>query len=261
VRQSGTTSVDAPAVRPRTIQSVDRAAALLNEIADSVRPPSVAELAESCGLNRSTVWRLLDTLDRNGLVERDHVSQRYSVGHAFLRIAASAAYDPLVRRAHPVLERLALDTGEAVNLAIARRFDLVYVDQVDPPQIMAPSWLGRTVPLHATSSGKAFLAYLDEDERRALLAGRLERFTKTTVTDRRSLERELAEVRRDGYAICVGELEESLFGVSAAVLSGQGRPLAIVSVWGPEHRVPRGRLEEVGRLARAAAERVQELLR
>jgi DNA-binding IclR family transcriptional regulator len=261
VRQSATTSVDAPAARPRTIQSVDRAAALLNEIADSQRPPTVAELAETCGLNRSTTWRLLDTLDRHGLVERDPVSQRYTVGYAFLRIAASAAHDPVVRRARPVLEQLSLEAGETVNLAIAKRFDLVYVDQVDPPQIMAPNWLGRVVPLHATSSGKAFLAYLDEEERSALLGRRLERFTKTTITDRGALERELEAVRRDGYAISRGELEESLFGASAAVLAEQGRPLAVVSVWGPEHRVPRTRLPEVGRLTRAAAGQIEALLR
>ena len=261
MRQSSATSADAPAVRLRTIQSVDRAAALLKEIADSPRPPTVAELAATCGLNRSTTWRLLATLDSHGLVERDPVSQRYSVGFALLRVAAAADHDPVVRRAHPVLEQLALDTGEAVNLAIAKRFNLVYVDQVDPPQIMAPNWLGRTVPLHATSSGKAFLAHLDDAERRAVLGGRLERFTAATVTSRAALERELDGIRRDGYAVCVGELEESLFGVSAAVLTEQGRPLAIVSVWGPEHRVARGRLPEVGRQTHDAAERIKELLR
>ncbi len=255
------TSIDVPSSRPRTIQSVDRAAALLKEIADSPRPPTVAELAGICGLNRSTTWRLLATLDSHGLVERDPVSQRYSVGYAFLRIAAAAEHDPVVRRARPVLERLALDTGEAVNLAIVKRFNLVYVDQVDPPQIMAPSWLGRVVPLHATSSGKAFLAHLGEDERNAVLGDRLERFTTSTITDRRALERELEAVRRDGYAICVGELEESLFGASTAVLTEQGRPFAIVSVWGPEHRVARERLPEVGRLTHAAAEQIRELLR
>lgn len=255
------TSVDAPAGRPRTIQSVDRAAALLKEIADSPRPSTVAELAGVCGLNRSTTWRLLATLDSHGLVERDPVSHRYSVGYAFLRIAAAAEHDPVVHRAHPVLEQLALDTGEAVNLAIAKRFNLVYVDQVDPPQIMAPNWLGRTVPLHATSSGKAFLAHLGEEERNAVLGNRLERFTGTTITSRRALQCELEGVRRDGYAVCIGELEESLFGASAPVLSEQGRPLAVVSVWGPEHRVPRERLPEIGRLTRAAAEQIKVLLR
>src|SRR5947209_5025052 len=247
--------------RPRTIQSVDRAAMLIKAIADSRQPPTVLELAAACGLNRSTAWRLLATLDAHGLVERDPVSQRYSLGYSFLRLAAGMEPDPLVRQARPVLERLAGDTGEATNLAVVKRFRLVYVDQVDPPQIMAPNWFGRTVPLHATSTGKAYLAFMPRDEQDAALGGRLDRFTGTTITDRKTLDAELAEVRRTGFATCVGELEESLFGASAPVLSEQGRPVAIVSVWGTEHRLPRERLPEVGRRAVEAAAELKELLR
>jgi len=247
--------------RSRTIQSVDRAAALVKAIADARRPPTVVELAEECGLNRSTTWRLLATLDAHGLIERDPVTQRYKLGYTFLRIAAGADVDPLVRRARPVLEELTRDTGETANLAVVKRFELVYVDQVDPPQIMSPNWYGRVVPLHATSTGKAYLACLAPDERRAVLPDRLERFTATTITDRRRLAAELDAVRRDGYAVCVGELEESLFGASAAVLSEQGRPVAIVSVWGAEHRLPRERLPEVGRRVVEAADELKELLR
>jgi DNA-binding IclR family transcriptional regulator len=247
--------------RAKTIQSVDRAAALIKAIADSPHPPTVNELATSCGLNRSTTWRLLATLDGHGLIERDPVSQRYSLGYAFLRIAAGADVDPLVRRGRPVLEQLASDTGEATNLAVARRFSLVYVDQVDPPHVMAPNWHGRTVPLHATSTGKAYLAFLPTEEQEAVLPRRLDRYTATTVTDRRRLAQQLEAVRRDGYAVCVGELEESLFGASAPVLSEQGRPVAIVSVWGTEHRLPRERLPHVGRRAVEAADELKELLR
>jgi DNA-binding IclR family transcriptional regulator len=244
-----------------TIQSVDRAATLLKTIAASPRPPTVLELAAECGLNRSTAWRLLATLEQHGLVERDAVSQRYGVGYAALRLAAAAEHDSLVRRARPELERLALETEETVNLAVARRSNLVYVDQVDPPQIMAPNWLGRPLPLHATSTGKAFLAFLPADERDAILAQRLERFTRTTITSRRRLERELDDVRRAGYSVCAGELEESLFGVSAPVLDERGRPLAIVSVWGPEHRVPRRRLPDVGRRAARTAAAIEARLK
>ena len=247
--------------RAKTIQSVDRAAALIKAIADSPHSPTVNELATTCGLNRSTTWRLLATLDAHGLIERDPISQRYSLGYAFLRIAAGADVDPLVRRGRPVLEELARETGETTNLAVARRFSLVYVDQVDPPHVMAPNWFGRTVPLHATSTGKAYLAFLPEEEQEAVLPRRLERYTETTVTDRRRLGEELAAARRDGYAICVGELEESLFGASAPVLSEQGRPVAIVSVWATEHRLPRERLPEVGRQAVEAAGELKELLR
>ena len=121
----------------RTIQSVDRAAALLKAVAASRDPLSVVELAAQCGLNRSTAWRLLATLDSQGLVERDPVTQRYSVGYAIFQIAAAGDHDAFVRRAHPVLQGLANTTGETANLAVAKRFNLVYVDQVEPPQIMS----------------------------------------------------------------------------------------------------------------------------
>ncbi len=244
----------------RTIQSVDRAAALLKAVANSREPLTVAELAARCGLNRSTAWRLLATLDSQGLVERDPVTQRYSVGYAIFQIAAAGDHDALVRRAHPVLQLLANDTGETVNLAVAKRFNLVYVHQVEAPQIMSPNWLGRSVALHATSSGKAFLAWLPKEERDVLVPAKLERFTDTTLTQRRQLEVELETVRRNGYSICVGELEETLYGASAAVLNERERPVAIVSVWGPQHRIPAERLPEIGRKARAAAGEIKTLL-
>jgi DNA-binding IclR family transcriptional regulator len=245
----------------RTIQAVDRAAALLKAVADSRQPLTVVELAAATGLNRSTAWRLLATLDRHGLVERDPATQRYSVGYAVLQMAAGGDYDVLVRRARPAVERLANETGETASLAVAKRFDLVYIDQVEAPQIMSPNWLGRSAPLHATSSGKAFLAWLPHEERSALLTpARLKRYTPTTITTRPELEEELEAVRRDGYSICVGELEETLYGVSAAVLNQRERPVAIVTVWGPQHRMPRERLPEIGRRTMHAAGEIQALL-
>jgi len=245
----------------RTIQSVDRAAELLRAVSSSRRPRTLAELAAVTGLNRSTAWRLLATLDAHGLVEHDPVSQRYTVGYAIMEIAAAGDHDAIVRRARPAVERLANKTGETASLALAKRFDLVYVDQVEAPQVMAPNWLGRPAPLHATSSGKAFLAWLTREERTALLSSsRLKRYTPTTITRRAELEAELARDRERGYSICVGELEQNLWGVSSAVLDARDRPLAIVSVWGPEHRVGRARLPSIGEAAVLAAQEITRLL-
>jgi DNA-binding IclR family transcriptional regulator len=167
---------------------------------------------------------------------------------------------PLVRRARPVLEGLALETEETVNLAIAKRLDLFYVDQVQAPQIMAVNWQGRSVPLHATSAGKVFLAFLPEEERDALLARKLERYTRATVVNRRELRSELEIVRRDGYCVCVGELEEALVGVSAPVLDQRRRPIAVVSVWGTERRIRHASRPRLGRRAVRAANDIEALL-
>jgi DNA-binding IclR family transcriptional regulator len=239
------------------IQSVDRAVELLEAVAAATEPATGPALADACGLNRSTAWRILATLEHHGLVERDPETNRYRLGFAVLRLAAAAGHEPLVRLAHPLLRRLADATGETVNLAVARRLELVYADQVQARHVMAPNWLGHTVPLHATSTGKAFLAALPEHELEQL--ARLERFTATTITEPEALRAELAAVRARGFAVSHGELEEALWGVSAAALDSAGRPAAVLSVWGVETRV-RERLDELGAETARAARALAALL-
>jgi DNA-binding IclR family transcriptional regulator len=242
------------------IQAVDRAVVLLKAVAASSTPPTVLELARRCGINRATAWRLLRTLEHHGLVDRDPVTQRYTVGYATAQVAAAVSDDALIRRVRPLLTDLANRTGESVTLAVARRFNLVYVDQVEPPNMMAPNWLDKPLPLHATSGGKAFLAWLSRAERDAVLPGELQRYTERTVTGREELERELEEVRRTGYALCVQEYEDYSSGASAAVLNDRRAPIAIVNVWGPAPRNPLDRLHQVGREAAATAQAIHALL-
>jgi DNA-binding IclR family transcriptional regulator len=236
------------------VQSVQRAAALLEAIADSAEPRTAPELAELCALNRSTAWRILATLEEEGLVERE--AGRYSIGHAVARLAA-AATDALPRIARPHLEELAKRTGETVSLAVPRRLRLVYVDQVQAPHVMAADWLGRAVPLHATSTGKALLAFLPQDEIEAALTPSLQRFTDRTITDPAELRAELERTKRRGHAVSRGELETALWGASAPIRDREGRPVAVVSVWGAEGRLKsKGRLDELGRAAAGTADTV-----
>ncbi len=102
------------------VQSVERAVALLKATAAAPHPASVWELARTCGVNRSTAWRLLGTLEAQGLVERDPVTQRYTIGYEAIQVAGAAGYDGLARRVRPLLQRLAETAGESVTLAAAR---------------------------------------------------------------------------------------------------------------------------------------------
>jgi DNA-binding IclR family transcriptional regulator len=206
-----------------------------------------------------TAWRLLATLEAHGLVERDGATARYSVGYAAYQLATAEDHDALARRLRPLLDRTAEATGEIVTLAIAKRFGLVYVDQADPPGPASPDWTSRHIPLHATSSGKVFLAWLPDDERAAVLPATLERFTSHTIVDRAALDDELERVRRDGYASCLGEYDYSN-GVSAAVFDASHRPVAVVNIWGPSVRVTRARLPSLGRAALRTAHEMSLLL-
>lgn len=239
------------------VQSVDRAVTLLNAIsAGPQEGQSAAELAVACGLNRATAWRLLATLEHHAMVERDPLTNRYTIGFSVTRLATTAGVEGLVRRAHDVLERLCRDTGETVNMAVPHRGVLTYVDEVTPPMVLTARWVGHEVPIHATSAGKALLAWLPDDEVVAMLAGPLPAYTETTRTDGLALREELAQVRATGYSVSVGEMEPHLYGVAAPVLDPNDHPCAVVSIWGLKDRVPETRFEELGRQARRAAEEI-----
>jgi DNA-binding IclR family transcriptional regulator len=248
------------ASRRPPIQSVDRAVALLKAVAAAGRPATPAELAAACGLNRTTAWRLLSTLELHGLVEREPGGTRFTVGYGTVQLAAAVDSGALVRHARPALERLLAESDETVTLAVPRHFTLEYVDQLDPPPIPNADWRGQRLALHATSGGKAYLAWLTPDERAALLDRPLQRYTEQTVTDRRLLEADARQTFDRGYAICIGEYQPYSNGVAAPVLDDRGRPVALVSVWGPEQRIPVSRLDALGEQAIRAASAVQQRL-
>ena len=239
---------------PRTaavgVQSVERAIALLKAVAAEPEPATAAELAIRCGINRSTAWRLLNTLEDAGLVERDPLTQRYRVGYAAFQVASAADDDAIARRVRPILARVAAETGEIVTLAAARRFSLVYVDQADPPNMLSASWMGRPIPLHATSSGKVFLAWLPEQEREALLAGELEAYTARTITDHDAARAGAGrDPRGSDTAPAWASSSTSRTASSAAVLDRRMRPRRDRQHLGPSQRVTRSRLPALGRAA------------
>jgi DNA-binding IclR family transcriptional regulator len=126
--------------------------------------------------------------------------------------------------------------------------------------VMTANWLGRNVPLHASSSGKAWLAWLPPAEAATLMGSNLNRYTPTTIVDADELRAELAVIRNQGYGTCCGEFEPQLFGVSAPLLVG-GRPVAVVSIWGPSDRLTPDRFGELGSAAVAAAAEIGGVFR
>jgi DNA-binding IclR family transcriptional regulator len=248
--------------RASRVQSVDRALNLLDAVAAaSPRGATVTVLAAQCDLNRATAWRILGTLEDHGWVERDPSTNRYKVGVALIRMTTAAGHDGLVRRTRPILERVSEQTGETAALAIAGMHGVTYIGEVAPQSVLAVSWLAREVPLHATSTGKAFLAWLPQDEAIGMLEQPLPGFTDTTVTDPELLLAELTKTRVRGYAESAGEFEATLYGVSAPVPNAADpRPLAVFSIWGPVSRVPVTRFAELGPIAVEAAAEIRAVV-
>jgi DNA-binding IclR family transcriptional regulator len=231
---------------------------LLRAVASATGPAgSATALAEAVGLNRTTTWRILSTLEHEQLVRLDRETGWYTLGFGLLDLAGQAAGTSLAQSARRVLQRVAAQTGETASLAVMRDGALTYVTEAGAGSVVSAGWHGRSVALHATSTGKAFLAYCSDDEVRKLLTvtsrGRLPRYTDSTITSLSELTEALAQTRARGYGVCRGEFEASAWGVSAPVLNATGVPLAVVSIWGPSERLTDERFEALGEVAVDAA--------
>jgi DNA-binding IclR family transcriptional regulator len=218
---------------------VARAVGLLQQLAVLGRPASLAELAATFKLERSTAWRLLTTLEACGLVDRESSSDGFRVGYGAVAVAAAALSDgtALASRVQPELRRLCAASGETAAVSLVRGTRVMVVDQVNPPSVMSVSWIGREFPLHTSSPGKLVLASLDPGDLDRFLAQPLEALTERTITDPGKLRQELARVRASGVAASDQEFERGCVGFSAAVTDWAGRPAAHLSVTGPTFRM------------------------
>jgi len=247
--------------RAQRIQAVDRAIELLKAVAGAERPPTAGDLARGCGLNRTTAWRLLATLEEHGLVERD-AAQRYGIGYGTVALGQSPSGSAaLVRVARPALERLAEETGATVTLSVARQPGVVAIDQIDPPDAtLALNYLTKPLPPNATSNGKVFLASLHDEDLDEMLVTPLEQRTPATVTDPVRLREILDGVRREGYAVTIGELDVGVNGVSVGVIDHQDVLVAMLSVSDADHRLPPEGLKTSVPALRRAARAIQRRL-
>src|SRR3954454_18622559 len=204
------------------VQSVDRALTIMNILA-RLGDAGVTEIAGELGVHKSTAFRLVATLEQHGMVEQNEDRGKYRLGVGVLRLAgATTARLDVVQEARPIVRKLAADSGETVNIALLSDRSVLYLDQVaGQSALQAHNWVGQHIPLHATSNGKVLLTGLSSDEVEKRLP-RLPSYTSETVTSKARLRRELAEVREQGYAVAVDELEVGLTAIAAPIRNAHG---------------------------------------
>jgi len=242
-------------------QAVDRAALLVSTVVRADNPLAFGDLAEECGLPRSTTSRLLTALERVDLLGRDdrgnYVPGELFDLHAERHDPWLARWDAIAALAEPVMERVSEATGETVNLGAPRGNRVLHVAQVDSRYILGTrDWTEVEVPPHVSSLGKVLLAH----GALPLPTGPLVRLTPSSAGSQRELARHLDIVRGQGWAATVDELEPGLTGVAAPVHAGEGRVVVgALGVSGPTQRLA-DRLEETGRLLVEQAGEITALL-
>jgi IclR family transcriptional regulator, acetate operon repressor len=244
------------------VQAVTRALTLLEQLG-LVRDAGLAELAETTGLQPSTVHRLLATLAAAGFVATDPVSRRYRLGSRLQLLGRRAAEreEDLTDAARPALEALHDSLDETANLVVLDGSMIVYVDQIESSRAVRMfSQVGNRVPAHASGAGKAILAaHSDDVVRRILDRAPLAQITVNTITDREQFVAELETIRARGFAIDNGEFDEDVVCVAAPIVR-EGTVVAAVSVSGPANRMRRHGLDESGTAVRRETDAVSERL-
>jgi DNA-binding IclR family transcriptional regulator len=237
------------------MQSADRALAILAAFSDSRRQLGVSELAGELGMHKSTVSRLLGTLQGRGLVRRD--GDRFSPGPELARLGAVAIEGlEVMEVARGPLEGLAEETGETVTLAVREGDAAMHVHQVQTSHFVgATDWTGRGTPLHCTATGKALLAFGGGP-----LPEELPALTPKTITEPAALRAELERTRRRAYSLARDELELGLHAAGAPIFHCNGLCVAAVAASGPAYRLRARRLREVALRCAATAEEISGAL-
>ncbi|MFE2427801.1 IclR family transcriptional regulator [Streptomyces sp. NPDC059373] len=209
------------------VQVITRAAEIMRTLQAVPGGMTQTELVEHIGLAKSTVHRLLNALEEEGLVESSGPRGRYWIGSVVRRMADTARQG-LVAQIHPLLEELSREVFETVDLSALDRNHVTFIDQVVVPhRLQAVSAVGESYPLHCTANGKAYLAAMSARELAAVLPDELPAHTARTITDRAALERELQRVRDEGVAYDIEEHTEGVCSVSRLIHGPLGVPFAV----------------------------------
>lgn len=235
------TQTDEPEVTERKSYRIDAVARALRVLEALGEKPGLGAtaLSEQLGLTKSIVFRLLQTLEEDGYVQRDAERAIYSLGYKIALLGERVGREgALLQVARPVMDSLRDETGENVNLvvregsvsvAIATREGLHSIRLFAEP--------GKRGPLHAGGASMLLLAYAEPSIRDNVLAGELMRYSPHTITDAERLREVLLLIRANGYNVAINDLDDGAFSVAAPIQNTAGEIIAGISVAGASVRL------------------------
>ncbi len=232
-----------------TLATVSRVLDVLESLAQNDRGIGLRALSESVRLPKATAFRYLVTLEERGYVRKDPDNGEYRLGLKILDLGSRVLNQiPIHEIALPHLRDLLTRFQETVNLGVLEHNEVVYLEVIDSPQTFKMSaHVGARDYPHATSLGKAMLAFLPEKEvERIVRATGMPKRTEKTICSLPRLKEELTLIRRRGYCIDDQENEQGACCVGAPLLDYQGNVMAAISLSGPAPRFSQEVIENIG---------------
>jgi IclR family KDG regulon transcriptional repressor len=241
-----------------SIRAVERALAILLCFSRNTPELTLTQIAERVRLNKSTVHRLLGTLDRNRFIQRDPATGAYRPGIRLMQFAyLMLEQNDLRQYVTPFLRRLREQYRETVDLAILDNAEVVYLEVLESPQrVKLAAAIGQRLPAFCTATGKALLAFMDDETVQRVIDNGMSKYTDRTIVSREALIENLRAIRAVGFAISEQEYEEGINAVAAPILDTNGYPLASIAVAGPAFRLPHNHMWEIGQTVLAIAKEI-----
>lgn len=243
------------------IDAVARALRVLEALGDNPGI-GVTALAEKLGLTKSIVFRLLQTLEEDGYVQRDEARAIFSLGYRVALLGERVGREGALQQvARPVMDNLRDETGENVNLLVREGTASVAIatrEGLHSIRLFAQT--GRRGPLHAGGASMLLLAYAEPSIRDRVLEGPLERFSPHTITDPDRLREALLLIRSNRYNVALNDLDDGAFSVAAPIRNASGEIIAGLSVAGASVRLDEVRRASYIEKVVAAAEDISERL-
>jgi len=241
-----------------SVRAVERALAVLLCFSRNTPELTLTQIAERVELNKSTVHRLLATLDQNRFIQRDPATGAYRPGIRLMQFAyLMLEQNDLRRYAAPFLRRLWEQYRETVDLAVLDNVEVVYLEVLESPQrVKLAAAIGQRLPAFCTATGKALLAFMDDETIQRVIDNGMPKYTDRTILSREALLENLRAIRTMGFAISEQEYEEGINAVAAPILDTNGYPIASIAVAGPAFRWSLSRMWEIGPAVLATAREI-----
>ena len=245
------------------IRAVDRALDILLCFTRQTPRLTMTEIADQVGMNKSTVHRLLGTLEKKRFLQRDPSTGYYQLGLHILQMARlTLESNDLRNRAAPFLRRLCEQHRETITLSVLDGSDVVFLDVVESPQrVKLAASTGQRLPAFATAAGKAILAFLPDDAARKVVERGMQKYTLQTIHSPEIFFEGLYMERKQGFSISEQEYEEGINAVAAPILDSNEKPIAAIAVTGPAYRLLRERMNEIGPTILATAREIAQEIR
>ena len=228
-------------------KTVEKALNILEAFLNTDCPLGISELSHKLKINKSTIYRILQTLYNKGYITQDNTTNKYFLGYKILSLSGAILNQNRLREvARLDLEELANETSQTVRLAILDGKEVIYINHVEGKDpIRLHLQMGSRGPLHCTAAGKSILAFLNKNElNNILIKYKFKRLTPKTITDVRRLIPHLELIKKNGYSFCNEEFTKGVRAVGAPILGIDKKVLGSIVIVAPTFRM---RIKEVSR--------------